>query len=459
MAVRKDTVTLAFLQGRPSNVELCKWLDQELKVKTSELFSVGHEHGGSRIHLKFTSSARIEELCRVSERLFTFEDGKQTKVIVSTAGFGTKLVRIKNLPMEVTKAEIRGELTNFGNVLDVECETYGKGSVFQGIYTETRLVRVNLKKHIPNYRRIGGFEAYIEYFGQPRTCQICASTEHLRAECSQRRQPNSYASRLRGRGRGEERDEENEQKAEVIFNDNKNTDDEGKSEEQKMKEELARLDEELKRKEELMGQRQQQVAIPHAPETAAAVLHADRDSSFSSVESLAASVMEGVVDAEYQAQVSEQKAVSGPKLVPKCLFDAATLVDDCVEPDPLLWPPLKPTARMAHFSTQESIDESVFPGTEASDRTPDLAKETEPPPQSTPVAPPKGSAAGTKIPQRLSMKQRGEKLLRTMGRLDITALPPPLAPAAGKRAAEPSPDATRKAAKKTPIPNLPPSTA
>ena len=52
-----------------------------------------------------------------------------------------------------------GELANFGNVIDVECETYGKGSVFQGIYTETRLGRINLKKHIPNYRRIGGFEA------------------------------------------------------------------------------------------------------------------------------------------------------------------------------------------------------------------------------------------------------------------------------------------------------------
>ena len=241
MAVRKDTVTLTFSQGRPSNVELCKWMDQELKVKTSELFSVGHEHGGSRIHLKLTSSARIEELCRVSERVFTFEDGRTTKVAVSTAGFGAKLVRVKNLPMEVTKAEIKGELANFGNVIDVECETYGKGSVFQGIYTETRLVRINLKKHIPNYRRIGGFEAYIEYFGQPRTCQICASTEHLRAECRQRRRPNSYAERLRGRGRGEERENEEEgARVNVNSNDNENHDSERRSEEEKLREEKKR---------------------------------------------------------------------------------------------------------------------------------------------------------------------------------------------------------------------------
>ncbi|XP_049771884.1 uncharacterized protein LOC126151204 [Schistocerca cancellata] len=46
-----------------------------------------------------------------------------------------------------------------------------------------------LKKHVPSFVTIGGHRGVVQYNGQPQTCSICSSTEHMRATCPRSRRP------------------------------------------------------------------------------------------------------------------------------------------------------------------------------------------------------------------------------------------------------------------------------
>jgi hypothetical protein len=90
--------------------------------------------------------------------------------------------------------EVKAALSVYGKVLDMKFEVYGEKSGLAGLLTGVRLVRMEPERHVPNFVKMGGCEAYVEYFGQPKTCSICGATTHLRAACDQR---GTYANRLR----------------------------------------------------------------------------------------------------------------------------------------------------------------------------------------------------------------------------------------------------------------------
>ncbi|KAK3909280.1 Transposon TX1 uncharacterized 149 kDa protein [Frankliniella fusca] len=197
MVARKDTVTLAFEREakKPLNGELARWMKEELGVSVCDLVSVEHEFGARRVHFKLKDGAKVEELVMEDggERLFVYEDGSKRKVTLSCAGMGLRYVRVRNLPLEAGEEELKKILSEYGRVLECVREQYGPKSVFPGVLTGVRVARMQLRRHVPNYLRVANCEVYVEYVGQPRTCQRCGSTGHLRAACTR---GNTYAARL-----------------------------------------------------------------------------------------------------------------------------------------------------------------------------------------------------------------------------------------------------------------------
>lgn len=175
---------------------------------------------------------------------------------------------------------------------------------------------------------------------------------------------------------------------------------------------------------------------------------ADRDiSSASSEGSPAASIAEGVVTALRQTQVSEDNARPHPMPVPKCLFNAALLDDEFVAPDPLLWPALpqtKPTGSTENSSAEERPPQS----TEVSAKVDEPAAPETPRSrsQSLPSVGGKTPAAPLLLHRQPSLKQKSDKMLRDMERMNIHKLPLP--PAANgttaKRVADTSPGGNRQ---------------
>lgn len=189
MAIREETLTLAFerARGRPSNLELCHWLKEELKLQVSDLVSVGFEYGTLRVHLKLKEDGLAAKLATVAERVFVYAGGARGKVYLSTAGIGFKAVRVRNLPLTVSMNDVCAVLSMYGDVHKADMEVFPRGSCFAGIQTEARIVKMTLREHIPNYRKIAGHEAYVDYEGYIRTCTTCGSSKHLRAGCTEKK--------------------------------------------------------------------------------------------------------------------------------------------------------------------------------------------------------------------------------------------------------------------------------
>lgn len=219
MACRKDTITLNFDRGlsrRPLSGELCRWLSDVVNVKVSELRSVEYEFGTLRVFLKMKTGDRIEEILEKDNgaRKMRLESGEVTTVVLTSNGHGVKTLRVKNLPTEISDAELRNVLREYGEVSGIEQEKYGPG-----LLTGVRYVRMAVKKNVPSYVKVAGEEAFVSYFGQKETCHTCGQIGHKRASCpSKMARRGTYASRVGARTNRDEEDDVSLASPQVTFN-------------------------------------------------------------------------------------------------------------------------------------------------------------------------------------------------------------------------------------------------
>ena len=92
----------------------------------------------------------------------------------------TRLVYVRDLPVEVPVDGLKVYLRAFGVVHSVSMQTYpGMPQVFTG----TRVVKVTLAKDLPSSARVSGFDVRFWYQGQPQACPVCRSYGHRVKDC------------------------------------------------------------------------------------------------------------------------------------------------------------------------------------------------------------------------------------------------------------------------------------
>ena len=92
----------------------------------------------------------------------------------------TRLVYVRDLPVEVPVDGLRVYLRAFGVIHSVSMQTYpGMPQVFTG----TRVVKVTLAKDLPSSARVSGFDVRFWYQGQPQACPVCRSYGHRVKDC------------------------------------------------------------------------------------------------------------------------------------------------------------------------------------------------------------------------------------------------------------------------------------
>ena len=91
-------------------------------------------------------------------------------------------VLVSQVPIGVDDLDVSMDLRSYGNVGEVHSITrsYRNNRYDTG---DRVVIFKKLFDHIPSYRRIRGYMAYIKYDGQPATCRICHQTGHLAADC------------------------------------------------------------------------------------------------------------------------------------------------------------------------------------------------------------------------------------------------------------------------------------
>ena len=92
----------------------------------------------------------------------------------------TRLVYVRDLPVEVPVDGLKVHLRAFGVIHSVSMQTYpGMPQVFTG----TRVVKVTLAKDLPSSARVSGFDVQFWYQGQPQACPVCRSYGHRVKDC------------------------------------------------------------------------------------------------------------------------------------------------------------------------------------------------------------------------------------------------------------------------------------
>ena len=92
----------------------------------------------------------------------------------------TRLVYVRDLPVDVPVDGLKVYLRAFGVIHSVSMQTYpGMPQVFTG----TRVVKVTLAKDLPSSARVSGFDVRFWYQGQPQACPVCRSYGHRVKDC------------------------------------------------------------------------------------------------------------------------------------------------------------------------------------------------------------------------------------------------------------------------------------
>ena len=99
---------------------------------------------------------------------------------LTTVDSRTRLVYVRDLPVEVPDDGLQAFLRPFGVVHSVLRQTYpGMPDVFTG----TRVVKVTLSKDLPSSARVSGFDVRFWYRSQPRACPVCRAFGHRVKDC------------------------------------------------------------------------------------------------------------------------------------------------------------------------------------------------------------------------------------------------------------------------------------
>ncbi len=185
---RSLTLSLTFEEKKPTLEDLWRIL-QNWQLKVGDIECVQEQYGDKMVHVKLRKSEKMEELFDYlgQNRCLKFksEDGHIQKVFWTKNGVPINFLRIRNVPPEVEEEVIFEKLSEYGKCVHLECDRFKHGP-FKGIRNGTRHVFISLRSHVPSYVTIEGYEAVVEYAGQPKTCRLCDSPHHLRANCPER---------------------------------------------------------------------------------------------------------------------------------------------------------------------------------------------------------------------------------------------------------------------------------
>lgn len=186
--IRTRTLSITFSAKKTSLEDLAKFV-RFLGFTLTDIEVLQEEYGGRMVHVKFregkNAEERIEEILRTPRRQFKDSDGLIQDLFMTKNGVTIDFVKIRNLPPEAGLSALRQELSEYGSCLDVSWDRFQHGP-FKGVRNGTRIATMSLVSHVPSYIRVLGYEGVVEYAGQPKTCRVCDSQEHLRANCPER---------------------------------------------------------------------------------------------------------------------------------------------------------------------------------------------------------------------------------------------------------------------------------
>jgi len=190
MGERQNTIVCVFDLNSPriSAYEIHEWIYVQLKLEDEEVLLVQIDGPQRHVYIKLRDANRVREVLHRTDGQAEYRhtNGVISKVRVETAGLGTRRVRVANLPPEVPEEVLRTMMTRYGDVKDVQVETWSRIYRYK-VSNGVRVVMMSLAKHIPSTITIAGHRVLVSYEGQPMTCYRCQEAGHFHQTCPMRR--------------------------------------------------------------------------------------------------------------------------------------------------------------------------------------------------------------------------------------------------------------------------------
>ena len=129
MGERQNTIVCAFDMKSPriSAYKIHEWIYANLKLEDDDVLLVQIDGPQRHVYIKLRESDRLRQVLHMKGGQVEYRhNGEILKVRVETAGLGTRRVRIANLPPEVPEEVIRTMMARYGEVKDVQAETWSR---------------------------------------------------------------------------------------------------------------------------------------------------------------------------------------------------------------------------------------------------------------------------------------------------------------------------------------------
>jgi len=149
---------------------------EQLRIEDNEVLMVQIDGPQRLVYIKLHDSNRLQVLHLTGGQAeYRNANGEISMVRVETAGLGTRWVRIANLHPEVSEEVIRTTMARYGEVKDVQAETWARFYRYN-VPNGVRIAVMTLAKHIPSNITIAGHRVLVSYERQPMTCYRCHET-------------------------------------------------------------------------------------------------------------------------------------------------------------------------------------------------------------------------------------------------------------------------------------------
>ena len=140
------------------------------------------------VYINFRDAQRMQEILTSTKGQgeYRHTDGEISKVRIEAVGLGMQRVRIANLSAKVTDRVLKMALGKYGEVRDVEEETWSRAYRYP-VPNGIRIAILTLVRHIPSHILVAGYGTLISYEGQSTRCYGCKETKHMYQVCPHRK--------------------------------------------------------------------------------------------------------------------------------------------------------------------------------------------------------------------------------------------------------------------------------
>lgn len=193
--LKANSLRVRFERGNPepSDVEVFKFMKTKMMLKCDNLLSMYKEKQELSVIIKFKTEDDLKSTLRKlpGSMEFAYDKYQCTVVQLSPANAIVRYVRIFNLPPEVEDREIWDALSKYGKVQRLVREKYPASTGFP-IWNSVRGAYIEIKENgeIPATLQIRNIRARLYYEGLVNKCFQCGATDHLKADCPNRKSVN-----------------------------------------------------------------------------------------------------------------------------------------------------------------------------------------------------------------------------------------------------------------------------